>query len=455
MEMSEQDLTVGNVTKKLIKFGTPLLLANLLQSLYSIVDMLVVGRVVGSIGIAAISNASMISFIINSICIGITMGGTVLVAQYKGANDEQGQKETVGTLFSISAIAAVIITILGISAYKPIFMLLNVPSEAMKDACEYMLIICVGTIFVFGYNAVCSIMRGFGNSRSPLYFVALATLIHIILDILLVGPMELGTKGAALATIVSQGISFFVSIVHLRRHKFVFDFKLKSFAIKADKMKIILRVGVPSAIQMVVVNVSYLLITGMLNVYGVAIAAASGIGLKVCTFAGMPCWAVGQAVSAMVGQNMGAGKIQRVESTTKIGLRLNLFVTLLAVIIVQLYAESIIMLFDPLNSDVVKEGILYLRICCSVNSLIYATMYTYDAFATGIGVSTLAMCNSFLDAVVVRLFFSWILGIALGYGFIGIYIGQALSPILPAIVGLIYFRTSRWRKRKLIQDTND
>ena len=235
MEKPEQDLTIGNVTKQLIKFGTPLLLANLLQSLYSIVDMLVVGRVVGSIGIAAISNASMISFIINSICIGITMGGTVLVAQYKGANDEQGQKETVGTLFSISAIAAVIITILGILAYEPILMLLNVPCEAMKDACEYMLIICVGTIFVFGYNAVCSIMRGFGDSRNPLYFVSLATLIHIILDILLVGPLELGPKGAAFATIISQGISFFVSIIHLRHHNFVFDFKPKSFAIKADK----------------------------------------------------------------------------------------------------------------------------------------------------------------------------------------------------------------------------
>lgn len=154
------DLTKGSVPKKLITFAVPLLLANLLQSFYGIVDMLVVGRFVGETGLAGISNASMISFIINSICIGITMGGTVLIARYKGANNEQGQSETIGTLFTVSLISAVIVTVISLFIYKPLFLLLHVPEDAMKDACEYMKIICCGTIFVFGYNAVCSIMKG-------------------------------------------------------------------------------------------------------------------------------------------------------------------------------------------------------------------------------------------------------------------------------------------------------
>ena len=209
----EQNLTTGSVPGKLIVFALPLLFANLLQSFYSIVDMLVVGRIVGNTGLAAISNASMAGFIINSVCIGLTMGGTVAAAQYKGAGDEKGQRETVGTLFSIAFLAAILVTAIGLSAYKPLFRMLNVPPEAMEDTCAYMKIICCGTVFVFGYNAVCSILKGLGDSKSPLAFVAIAAAVNIVLDIILVGPFAMGTEGAAYATIASQGISFMISVM--------------------------------------------------------------------------------------------------------------------------------------------------------------------------------------------------------------------------------------------------
>lgn len=243
---------------------------------------------------------------------------------------------------------------------------------------------------------------------------------------------------------------FFVSIIHLKRKKFVFDFKIKHFAIKSDKLITVLKVGLPTAIQMVIVNISYLLITGMLNYFGVSVAAASGVGLKINTFAGMPCWAIGQAVTAMVGQNVGANDIERVRKTTKIGLYLNVSVTLIAIIIVQLFAEQIIMLFEPESQEVIKGGVLYLRMCCGINSLIYAAMYTFDSFAIGIGSANVAMINALLDAVFVRLSVSWILAFVIHIGFTGIYIGQAVSPVLPAIVGLIYFKSKSWEKKKLI-----
>lgn len=416
MENKEQDLTVGSVPKKLIRFAVPLLGANILQSLYSMVDMLVVGRVVGKTGLAAVSNASMISFIINSVCIGVTMGGTVLAAQYKGANDEQGQKETIGTLFSLSFIASIIVTIAGLLVYSPLFSLLQVPAEAMEDACAYMQVICVGTVFVFGYNAVCSLMKGFGDSKSPLYFVAVAAVINIFLDFIFVGPMGMGTKGAAYATVFSQGISLVVSVIHLKRKKFIFDFKLRSFAVQKEKLIIILKVGLPTALQMVIVNISYLLITGVLNTFGVSVAAASGIGLKVNTFAGMPCWAIGQAVTAMAGQNMGAHDTERVKKTTRYGLLINTFATFLTVVLVQIFAEAIIMLFDPAGTEVITEGVMYLCICCSINSLVYAVMYTLDSFAIGAGSANIAMCNAFWDAVIVRLPVCWLLAFTMQMG---------------------------------------
>lgn len=359
-----QNLTTGSVPKKLIKFALPLLFANLLQSLYSIVDMLAVGRMVGEAGLAAISNASMLSFIINSICIGVTMGGTVLVAQYKGAGDEQGQRETVAALSSITLAASAAVTVLGLLLYKPLFFILQVPPDAMQDACGYMEVICLGTVFVFGYNAVCSIMKGFGDSISPLYFVGIATAANIVLDVVLIGSFHMGTKGAAYATVLSQALSLLISMLHLKQKDLVFDFKRKNLAIQKDKMAMILKVGLPTAIQMVVVNVSYLLITGMLNQFGVPVAAASGIGLKVNTFAGMPCWAVGQAVTAMVGQNIGANDTERVRETTRIGLLLNVSITFAVVIAVQALAGPIILLFGAGSPEVIAGGILYLRICC-------------------------------------------------------------------------------------------
>ena len=440
MTSTEYNLTTGSVTKKLIKFAIPLLLTNLLQSFYSIVDMLVVGRVVGETGLAAISNASTISFIINSICIGITMGGTVLIAQLKGASDSKGQSETIGTLFSISVIASILVTIISLCYYRPLFELMNLPADVMHDACEYIEIICSGTIFVFGYNVVCSIMKGFGDSKTPLYFAGIATIANILFDLLFVGPLGFGTKGAAYATIISQGISLVISIFYLKRKSFVFDFKLKHFAIKTDKLTDLLKIGLPTAIQMVIVNISYLIIAGMLNFFGVSVAAAAGIGLKINTFAGMPCWAFGQAVTAMVGQNIGAKNKQRVKKTTITGLYINLAITFIVILLVQLLAEPILRLFNPKNPDVIRDGLLYLRICCSVNSLIYAVMYTFDSFAIGIGSAKIAMVNALFDAVIVRLPVCWLLAFPLNYTFAGIYLGQALSPVIPAVIGLLYFK---------------
>lgn len=369
----EQNLLTGSVPKKLIAFAFPLLLANVLQSFYNVVDMLVVGQIVGDTGLAAISNASKLCYIINSICIGMTMGGAVLIAQYKGADDKKGQTETFHMLALLSLVTSLLVTVVSLAVYQPLFRVLDVPADAYQDACDYMRIICCGTVFVFGYNAVCSVLKGLGDSKSPLYFVGIATIINIILDILLVGPFGMGTAGAAYATITAQGISFVISLFYLKRHKMFFSTtEHKKFTLQWDKLAAIVKVGLPTAIQMVVVNTAYLLVTGMLNQFGTSVSAASGVGLQINTFAGMPCWAIGQAVTAMVGQCIGAGQIQRARKVVKISLLLNLLVTLFVVIGVQLFAEQLILLFGSNSPEVISDGVYYLRVCCGINSLIYA-----------------------------------------------------------------------------------
>ena len=427
----EQDLLTGSVPKKLIRFAFPPFLANLLQALYNVVDMLVVGKMVGEIGLAAISNASMLCFIINSLCIGLTMGGSVLVAQYKGAGDQKGQRDTIGMLFLLPLAASVVVTMLGRAVYETLFRALDVPAEAYSDACGYMEIICWGTVFVFGYNTVSSILKGLGDSKTPLFFVGVATILNILLDVLLAGPCSMGTVGAAWATITAQGVSF----IEFRR----------------EILFAILKVGLPTAIQMVVVNTAYLLVTGMLNPFGTSVAAASGVGLKINTFAGMHCWAIGQAITAMVGQCVGAGQIRRARQVVRSGLLLNLAVTAAVVVTVQFLAEPFIRLFDSTSPEVIRVGVLYLRLCCGVNSLVYAAMYTLDSFAIGVGSAHVAMVNALLDTVVVRLPVGWLLAFSLSVGFPGIYLGQALSPILPALVGLIYFKSRGWERKTLVR----
>ena len=291
-----QDLTRGRVGRQLLRFAFPLFLANLLQSTYSIVDMVVVGHFVGPIGLGAISSAVMMGFIIQSICMGFTVGGAVLVAQYKGAGDRKGQGETVGTLFSLSLMAALLVTGLSLYTYHPVLDFMQVPAQALPQAQAYLQVICWGTIFVFGYNAVCSVMRGLGDSQSPLLFVALATVLNIGLDLLFVGLGGWGTRGAALATVISQGLSWIMAGIYLYGRDLGFALTWQNFIPKGDKGKIILKLGFPTAIQMTVLNFSYLLVTGMFNVHGLTVAAAAGVGLKVNTFTAMPCWAVGQGV---------------------------------------------------------------------------------------------------------------------------------------------------------------
>lgn len=164
----------------------------------------------------------------------------------------------------------------------------------------------------------------------------------------------------------------------------------------------------------------------------------------------MPCWAIRQAVTAMVGQCIGAGEVKRVRKVVRIGLLLKISVTLVVVIGVQIFAKQLILLFSNTNVEVINDAVYYLRICCGVNSLIYAAMYTLDSFAIGVGAANIAMFNALLDAVIVRLPVSWLLAFTLCMGFPGIYYGQALSPIRPAIVGFLYFQSKGWERKTLI-----
>lgn len=444
------DLTSGGVTDKLVRFAVPVFLSGILQSLYGIVDVAVVGRIVGSSGLAAVSSASLLFFLIYSLGSGLATGGTILVAQYSGAKDDESRRRAAGTLFSVSAVASAVVMAIVFASYRKGLELMNLPAESVAHAEAYISIVALGTPFVFWYNAASAVLRGAGDSKGPLAFVAVTTVLNLALDLLLVGPLGMGTAGAAIATIFSQAVSFGLAMRYMTRKGSGLGLAWRYFKPDAAIAIKLIAVGLPFSAQMLALNGSYLLVTGMFNAHGVTVAAAAGVGLKVNTFAAMPCIALGQAITSMTGQCAGAGLRDRAAKTLRAGMLLALGVVACEVAVIQLFARAIVGFFDA-SPDVVAEGTRYLRVCSNVNFLAYAVMFSIDSFASGVGDSLFAMANGMLHAIVMRLALSVVLGTVLTYGAFGLYVAEAVSPIVPCVVGATWFFAGKWRKKSLLK----
>lgn len=433
----------------LVRFALPLFFTNLLQSVYNLADLMIVGRFLGSSGLAALSSASMVCYAIYSICTGIATGGGVLVAHYLGRGDRASLRKTAGALLSLSALTAIVITAAALLSYGPILRAMEVPPESLEMSRLYLSIVCFGTLFVLGYQSLAAVLRGMGDAKSPLLFLAVAAVFNVALDLVMVGPMDLGAAGAALATVLAQALSLLWAALHLWRRGFFRDFSPGDFSPRLRRWGAILRIGLPAAVQLSVVNLSYLVVTGMFNSCGTAAAAAAGVGLKLNTFAAMPCWAVGQAVTTMAGQWIGAGEPRQAAKIARQGLGYALLASAATVLPIFLAAPRLIALFDP-SADVVFHGTAYLRLCCSFNFIAYTVMYVLDSFATGVGYAGFAMVNSLLHSVVIRLGLSWLLGVFSDLGFVGLCWAEMLSPFPCALAGLLFFCAGRWKKGRLV-----
>lgn len=446
-------LLEGGAPKRLAAFSAPLVAANLLQYVYQFVDMGVVGNVVGEAGLVAVSNASAIVFIISSIAIGLMSGCTVAVGDRVGARDEAGQRRAFAASLGVALLGAAATTLAGTVLAHPVFSLMGVPEASLDQTAAYLEVISLGAVGLFLLNAACAFLRAQGDSAGPLAIMAFSAVANVALDLVLIAGAGLGVVGAAVATVTAQGAGA-VFALWLARHRYASARgALSSVRITHERKEVfaaaraVLRVGVPMAVQQAVINLSYVLVTAWLNSYGPTIVAASGVGLKISTVAGLPCWGIGQAVSAAVSQSIGAGMPKRAVAFARSGCLLAVAVTVCIQIVVQLGAEWLVSLFGESSQELTEAAVLYLRITCSVNGIFYAAMYALDSFALASGAPKLALANSLIDAFAVRAGLAWLLSAPLGFGFIGIYAAQAAAPVLPAIIGFIYLQL--WTRRNL------
>ncbi len=444
-------MTEGRIIPQLIKFALPLLVANFLQQFYALVDMMIVGQFVGSTGLSAVTIGQNVSFILTFVCTGLSLGGQVLIAQYVGANDEKGKSQVIGTLMTMCVIGAVIMGIFTLLVYKTVLVWMDVPAEAMKDAQDYTFVSILGVLFIFGYNAICAVLRGMGDSKRPMLIIGVSSVCNIVLDLLFVGPLKMGAMGAALATILSQGISCVIAAVYLyhRRESFGFDFKPQSFKPDPGKLKAILKIGVPTAIEMVIVNLSFMFVVKLINAYGVSATAAYGVGEKVCGILRIMATAVGTAACTIEGQTMGAGDPKRVSKVVWSSLLLGCALNLIGMVIVMLWPAQIFGLFDN-DPETIKFGIGYIHIV-GWGFLGYSYMNAFNGLARAVGNAVLVMVGSILDGFVLRLGLAYILGTVAGLGLNGVYLGLTLAPYGAGFVAMIYFLSGKWKKRMLVE----
>ena len=433
-------------------FSLPFMASNALQVLYSTIDMVIVGEYVGTAGLSAVSQSSLIVNFATMVCLGFSNAGQVLLSQAIGAGKRREMNEIIGTLFSFLMILAVSLSTVMLVCRTWIMRLMNIPAESYDMAMDYLVICGAGLIFTAGYNMVSAVLRGMGDSKRPLLFIGIASVVNLILDIVFTGMLGWGVAGAAWATIIGQAVSFLFSLFFLFKNRvaFGFDFKKESFRINKKYTGMIASLGTPMAIQSGCINLSMLYVNSMVNNVGVVASATFGVGVRIDDIVNKISQGIQYAAMPMVSQNIAARQQRRAQKIVHYAW---LFSSILTVVFMVLYigfGKQLFMMFsdDPMVHDM--SGTFIRAILWMFPAL--AVMRGTHAFIQGIGNAKLSMVLALLDGVVLRIGLSWLFGIALGWGFYGFVLGYGLAPYGCAIPGMIYFLSGKWKRRKVLAE---
>ena len=451
MSKTQRDFTQGPIAKGMIAFSMPFLLSNILQALYGAVDMLVVGNysdpdpVISAQILSGVNIGSQITHLVAMMVSGLTVSGTVMVGQYIGARKQKDASETVGTMFTLMAIVGIALMAVMMLFSDAILRLLDTPPEAFAHAKEYLIICLSGTLFIFGYNAISSIQRGLGDSIRPLIFVGVACLVNVGLDLWLVKGLGMGAAGAAWATVIAQAISLILAALYLGRNKFIFDFKPRSFRIQKEKMKLMVKLGIPSSVQSIIVNVSFLVMTRLVNgIGGYTASAAVGIVGKFNSFAILPAVAMSSAVSAFAAQNIGAGLHDRAKKSLTVGIIIAMTISAAVFAAVQLFPEPIIGIFSP-DKELNLAGVEYMR-TFSFDYLLVPIQFCLNGLIMGAGHTRFTLLSSALSSLLLRIPVAILFGSALGWGLMGVGLAAPAATLASVILTAWFVFTGRWMR---------
>ena len=441
-----KDLTEGSVPKLLLTFAAPLFVSNALQAVYNIVDMIVVGQVIGGSGMSAVSTGGNILHLLTFVAMGFSSAGQVIIAREVGMRNNDAVKKTIGTLFTLLFAIAVVISV-GCYVFRdPLLQVVNTPAEAYQYTMDYTVICILGLIFIYGYNVVSAIMRGMGDSKRPFMFVAIAAVINIVLDIVFVAFLNMEVAGAAWATVIGQSFSFIFAMVYLYRHKegFDFDFQPKSFIPDGKAMEKIVALGVPMALQSAAISISQTVVAAWVNSFGLIASAIAGIIGKLNMMMGILSNSITTAAASMVGQNLGARKYDRSPKILAWGSGSALFLAVIAAVIVKMHPETIFGLFTSDAAVLTEASVIILPVI--LNFIGAATRCFAFGIINGSGNSKLNLCVAILDGMIARIGLAYLLGWVFAMGPKGFWLGDALAGFMPLVIGGTYYLLGGWRE---------
>ena len=444
-----RDLTQGSVPGTLLRFSMPLFLSGLLQMVYNMVDMIVVGQMVGTRGLSAVSIGGEMLMLVTFIAMGFSNAGQILLSRYVGEKRQDLIGEMVATLFTLLLSLAVIITGVFLLTYQQIMTWLNTPESIWEYTRQYSITCIWGAVFIYGYNLVSAILRGMGDSKHPFIFIAIASVLTLVLDLLFVGPLGMGPQGAALATVIGQAVSFLFALSLLYRHRdqIYFDFKPSHFRISRNVIRPLLSLGIPMVIQSAAITFSMLFVNSYINRYGEVSIAVTGIARKLENMISIVAQAISAAGGAMVSQALGAKKTERVPKIVGHALWIVSIPSAVFALITLFRPEWLFGIFsqDPEVLQMVLE--LYIPVAM-IQYLGCALRPPAFALINGSGNSRLNLAVALLDGVACRIGLSILLGVVFSWGITGFWYGNAISGCVPFVIGFAYLLSGRWKHLK-------
>ena len=438
-----RDMTVGSPPRQILLFTLPLLAGNFLQQLYNMVDSWVVGNYVSDAALAAVGTGFPVIFFFSSLFMGLSTGGTVVIAQFYGAGQMERVHDAVDTIYAAFLRLIVPMTAAAMLAAKPLLHVLQVDETAMDEALTYLLVVCGGLIGTVGYNFNAGILNGLGNSRTTLLFLSIAAGLNIVLDLLLVLVIPLGVLGVALGTVISQAFSWLFGLFYINRH--FPELRIRLFRSKLEKalFREIVRIGLPAGLQMSMVSLGTMAILSKVNSFGKAFTAGMNVGNKLDSLAFLPTQSLAAGITAIVGQNMGAGREDRAHQ----GIRATVLAadvwTVFTALILCLFSESFIGIFSP-DAPVIAAGSYYLR-CVMPPYVLFATLFVINAAMRGAGDSVFPMLNVAASLILIRVPAVYLL--ADHFGPQVMFWGYGIGWVLGCGLSVWYYVTGRWKRR--------
>lgn len=440
----KKDLTQGNVTKSILLFAAPMILGNLLQQCYNIVDMLIVGRALGAGALAAVGAAYTLMTFLTSVLIGMCMGSGTVFSFYFGKGDDRRMKEGMTASFLFITAVTIAMNILVFAAIDPILRMLKIPADIHEMMREYVWIIFWGIFFIFLYNYFAFALRAVGNSVIPLWFLGISSVANIVLDVVLVMGIHMGVAGTAWATVLSQiiagaGIGFYTWI---KEPLLRFPMGVRSFMESRKSLPEIVHFSLAASIQQSVMNFGILMIQGLVNSFGTAVMAAFAAAVKIDSFAYMPAQEFANAFSIFISQNRGAGKQDRVDQGVRSSVKMSMLFCIVVSVFVVLMAKYLMMIFiQPTETDIIQIGIGYLRIegtfYCGIGLL-----FLWYGYYRAIGQPEMSVVLTVIS-LGTRVLLAYTLAPVEGIGVYGIWWAIPIGWFLADVTGYVYMMRNR------------